>query len=1115
MHVNLLFKKIAALIPCLLLTVALNAQTVTKAFRSVPLKTVLEEVERQTGYSILFENEDVDVSRPVTATFKDATLQTVLDTVLDKSLRYTVKGGGKLVTISRRSPVSAPTAPNGEMTVAGTVISSADNQPIVGANIYVEGTNVGTTTDAGGNYKLTVPASAKTVTVSFLGYDTKKISVRDIHLFKLITLADASNKLEDVVVVGFGVQKKESLVGAVQSVKPSDLQTSSSNLSTSFSGKIAGVIAVQKSGEPGADGANFWIRGISTFGSGQSPLLILDGVEITDQMLNNIPPETIESFSVLKDATATALYGSRGANGVMIVTTKNGKNLDKPVINFRFETALSTPTSRPETVDAVTYMQMYNESVLTRGTGQIPYTQAKIDGTRAGSNKYIYPDVDWYDEMFKNLAVNENFNFNIRGGSSRVDYFMSATVRHEEGMLKNLSRDYFSYNNNYSVWRYAFQNNVNVNLTKSTKVSLKINTQLRDTHGPVKSSENIFGMIMNGNPADMPITFPDDPTVNHIRWGGKAMVKNPVAEMVTGYKDEFQSVLNANLSLDQNFDFITEGLSASALISFKNYSYTQTSRSAGYNSYEISGTHTGDDGLEDYDLEIRGNEQSTTLATSSSTDGDRKIYIQGMINYNRSFGRHDVSAMVVYNQEETALGNPGSLFSSLPKRKQGLAGRLTYGYDNRYLIEANFGYNGSENFAEGRRFGFFPSVAVGYVVSQEKFWAPIKKAVSYFKLRGSYGLVGNDSEETRFMYMSDLSLSGAGYTTGADGEYTLSGPVYNRFENKKITWETGEKLNVGVDLQFYNRLNVMVDLFQEVRSGIFLERGTVPAFLGTATTKVYGNLGKVRNRGLDLSMDYTHQIGKDFFISAKGTFTFARNRVLEQDEPDYLQYPNLSRVGRSVNSFLLYEAQRLFIDNNEVKYSPEQLLGGEIMAGDIKYVNQPDANGNYDNTINSNDRIYAGYPEVPEIVYGFGFSAQWKGLDFSVFFQGTANTSLVMSGFHPFGINNNVKRNVMQFVADDYWSESNPNIYAAYPRLSVVEYGNNTVASTYWLRDASFLKLKNAEIGYTYKKMRFYISGSNLLTFSKFKLWDPEQGGGSGLKYPTQRVFNIGIQMTL
>ena len=1007
-------------------------------------------------------------------------------------------------------------AQNEQETIEVTgIVTDPKNEPLIGVNVTARNMpGFGAITDINGRYKIKVPNYSYLI-FSYVGFTKQEIFIKDKKIINIVMVETKETVIDEVVVTGTGAQKKVTVTGAVTTVDVSQLRTPTASITNALAGNVAGILARQTSGQPGSNISEFWIRGISTFGSATKPLIILDGVAIDANELNGLDPEIIESFSVLKDATATALYGSRGANGVMIVTTKNGKNLDKPVINFRFETALSTPTSRPEKVDAVTYMRMYNESVLTRGTGQIPYTQAKIDGTRAGSNKYIYPDVDWYDEMFKNLAVNENFNFNIRGGSSRVDYFMSATVRHEEGMLKNLSRDYFSYNNNYSVWRYAFQNNVNVNLTKSTKVSLKINTQLRDTHGPVKSSENIFGMIMNGNPADMPITFPDDPTVNHIRWGGKAMVKNPVAEMVTGYRDEFQSVLNANLSLDQNFDFITEGLSASALISFKNYSYTQTSRSAGYNSYEISGTHTGDDGLEDYDLEIRGNEQSTTLATSSSTDGDRKIYIQGMINYNRSFGRHDVSAMVVYNQEETALGNPGSLFSSLPKRKQGLAGRLTYGYDNRYLIEANFGYNGSENFAEGRRFGFFPSVAVGYVVSQEKFWAPIKKAVSYFKLRGSYGLVGNDSEETRFMYMSDLSLSGAGYTTGADGEYTLSGPVYNRFENKKITWETGEKLNVGVDLQFYNRLNVMVDLFQEVRSGIFLERGTVPAFLGTATTKVYGNLGKVRNRGLDLSMDYTHQIGKDFFISAKGTFTFARNRVLEQDEPDYLQYPNLSRVGRSVNSFLLYEAQRLFIDDNEVKYSPEQLLGGEIMAGDIKYVNQPDANGNYDNTINSNDRIYAGYPEVPEIVYGFGFSAQWKGLDFSVFFQGTANTSLVMSGFHPFGINNNVKRNVMQFVADDYWSESNPNIYAAYPRLSVVEYGNNTVASTYWLRDASFLKLKNAEIGYTYKKMRFYISGSNLLTFSKFKLWDPEQGGGSGLKYPTQRVFNIGIQMTL
>ena len=949
---------------------------------------------------------------------------------------------------------------------------------------------------------------------TYIGYETQKVEVGNKTIINIALKTDQT-ALDGVVVVGYGKQKKSMMVSSVQTIEPDDLKMPSASLSTGFAGKLAGVIAVQRNGQPGADQADFWIRGISTFGSATNPLIILDGVAIDANELNGLDPEIIQSFSVLKDATATALYGSRGANGVMIVTTKSGESLDKPIINFRLETALSTPTRHPNTVDAATYMRMYNESVLTRGTGQIPYTQDKINGTLQHKNPYIYPDVDWYDEMFKDVAVNENFNFNIRGGSKRVHYFMSATVRHEEGMLKNISKDYFSYNNNYSVWRYAFQNNLSVDLTNSTKISLKINTQLKDTHGPVKSSEDIFGMIMNGNAADMPITYPSDPMVNHIRWGGKLMVKNPVAEMVSGYRDEFQSVLNANLSLDQNFDFLTKGLSASLLASFKNYSYTQTSRSADYNSYEIAGTNKDSAGNETYDLEIRGNEKSTTLNTYSGSDGDRKIYFQGMINYARTFGKHDVGAMIVYNQEETAVSNPGTLFNSLPKRKQGLAGRITYGYGNRYLFEANFGYNGSENFAKGKRFGFFPSVALGYVLSEENYWDPLKNVVSYFKLRGSYGLVGNDSDNTRFMYMSDISLSGAGYTTGADGQYTLSGPVYNRFENPNITWETGKKLNFGFDLEFFNKLNIMFDWFREDRSGIFLERGTVPAFIGTASTKVYGNLGEVTNHGVDLSIDYTQPIGRDYTISAKGTFTYAHNEILKMDDPDFIQYPNLSRVGHSVNSFLLYEAQRLFIDQNEVRNSPDQLLGGEVMAGDIKYINQPDAYGNYDNVINSNDRIYAGYPEVPEIVYGFGVSAQLKHVDLSIFFQGVGQTSLVMSGFHPFGINKNVKRNVMKFVADDYWSEQNQNIYAKYPRLSVEEYGNNIAPSTYWLRDASFLKLKNVEIGYSFKKFRVYLSGSNLLTFSNFKLWDPEQGGGSGLKYPTQRVFNIGFQMTL
>ena len=575
MHVNLLFKKIAALIPCLLLTVALNAQTVTKAFRSVPLKTVLEEVERQTGYSILFENEDVDVSRPVTATFKDATLQTVLDTVLDKSLRYTVKGGGKLVTISRRSPVSAPTAPNGEMTVAGTVISSADNQPIVGANIYVEGTNVGTTTDAGGNYKLTVPASAKTVTVSFLGYDTKKISVRDIHLFKLITLADASNKLEDVVVVGFGVQKKESLVGAVQSVKPSDLQTSSSNLSTSFSGKIAGVIAVQKSGEPGADGANFWIRGISTFGSGQSPLLILDGVEITNQMLNNIPPETIESFSVLKDATATALYGSRGANGVMIITTKNGRDSEKMTINLRAEFGASAPTRVPKVADGITYMETFNEARTTRGEKPY-YSNEKIMGTKLGLDPYVYPNVDWYDMLFKDCTFNQNFNFNMTGGAKKIDYFLNASVYNENGIMRKPEASKFDTNIN--AQKYLFQANVSADATKTTRVSLKMNTQLHYRHAPIQSVSDLFAYAMTGMPCEFPATLPGEESDTFVRFGtnnawNSGFFTNPYAQLCRGYGDQFRGHFTSALTVNQNLDFITKGLSATGMATFYNRVY--------------------------------------------------------------------------------------------------------------------------------------------------------------------------------------------------------------------------------------------------------------------------------------------------------------------------------------------------------------------------------------------------------------------------------------------------------------------------------------------------------------------------------------------------------------
>ncbi|WP_440200877.1 SusC/RagA family TonB-linked outer membrane protein [Alistipes shahii] len=1115
MHVNLLFKKIAALIPCLLLTVALNAQTVTKAFRSVPLKTVLEEVERQTGYSILFENEDVDVSRPVTATFKDATLQTVLDTVLDKSLRYTVKGGGKLVTISRRSPVSAPTAPNGEMTVAGTVISSADNQPIVGANIYVEGTNVGTTTDAGGNYKLTVPASAKTVTVSFLGYDTKKISVRDIHLFKLITLADASNKLEDVVVVGFGVQKKESLVGAVQSVKPSDLQTSSSNLSTSFSGKIAGVIAVQKSGEPGADGANFWIRGISTFGSGQSPLLILDGVEITNQMLNNIPPETIESFSVLKDATATALYGSRGANGVMIITTKNGRDSEKMTINLRAEFGASAPTRVPKVADGITYMETFNEARTTRGEKPY-YSNEKIMGTKLGLDPYVYPNVDWYDMLFKDCTFNQNFNFNMTGGAKKIDYFLNASVYNENGIMRKPEASKFDTNIN--AQKYLFQANVSADATKTTRVSLKMNTQLHYRHAPIQSVSDLFAYAMTGMPCEFPATLPGEESDTFVRFGtnnawNSGFFTNPYAQLCRGYGDQFRGHFTSALTVNQNLDFITKGLSATGMATFYNRVYSAVYRSFTPFMYQLT----------DYNIDEAGNYSYTSNSTNTGTtylgttrgkDGYRELAFQAKIDYARTFGKHDVGATIVYMQKERNMNiSDEQEYAALPYRQQGLAGRVTYGFDKRYLFEANFGYNGSENFAAGKRFGFFPSVAVGWVISNEPFWKGIKEQVNLFKLRASYGLVGNDviskDYADRFPYLTTVDM-GQGYDVYIGNNFQRKyGPILSVYGNPNATWEESRKLDIGVEIGLFDSLNIIFDWFKEKRSGIFMQRTSLPSTFGMSGITPWANIGKVDNSGVDISVDYNKAFSKDLILSLRGTFTYAHNEIVEMDEPKY-KWAYQYKAGHPINSIQCLIAEGLFRDEEEIASSPSQDIYATtypIRPGDVKYRDLND-----DKIIDDNDMCWTGNPTVPEIIYGFGFSLKYKGFDCSAFFQGQGKVSIIMYNYHPFATAATPGSGLMQWIADEHWSEDDPNPKALYPRLSPLWNNNNTKASTLYVRNGKMLRLKTAEIGYTYKKMRVYVSGTNLLTFAPFKYWDPEKGSGNGLGYPLQRTYNLGFQ---
>lgn len=1093
-----------------------QAKTFTVSLKNVTLKEVISYVEKNSQYVFFFKPEVINQSTQISVSLKNATVKQLLDKVSEQAnIVYEMK---ERQIVLKEKKVSEQSVSQKKRLLQGLVKDEQGN-PIIGASIQLKNTGTGVITDLDGLFQIQVTDKNSVIVISYIGYVTQEISVGDRSSIT-VQLKEDTKSLEEVVVTAFGAtQKKETMVGSIQQVRPAELKVPSSSLSTSFAGRMAGVIAIQRSGQPGADGADFWIRGKSTFGDATGVLIVLDGVEISSSDLNALDPEVIESFSILKDATATAMYGTRGANGVMIVTTKSGQDLLKPIINFRLETSMSQLTSVPEMVGGVDYMKLYNEALTTRGITTGLYDDTKIRATEQGLNPLVYPNVDWYNEMFNKNAFAQRFNFNIRGGKKAVTYFMSASVKHDAGNLKSLSKDYFSYNNNINVMRYDFVNNLSIKATNTTKISLGLNVSLRDWKGPSAGVDGIFSMSREASPVDFPIVYParNDKEI-YTLWGGMSGgiynngYRNPVAEYVVGYKKQFASTVNANIRLDQDLKMVTKGLKLHVLASFKNWSKTETTRKAGYNQFEIDQYN---EATGEYTLSRVGNEQKTALNTEGAATGDRRIFIQAYLDYKRKFGVHDVNAMLLYNQDQLDNNKPDNLLSSLPRRKQGIAARLSYAYDDRYLAEVNFGYNGSENFAKNNRFGFFPSIALGYNISQEKFWEPISNVISHFKLRGSYGLVGNDGINERYAYLEDIVLSSDKwkYTTGVNQNVNLQGPVWNRYYNPNLTWEVGKKLNVGFDMQLFHQVNLNFDVFKEIRSKIYMQKvNTLPDFIGTGETKIYENSGKMKNVGFDIALDYNKQITKDFFLSFKGTLTYAHNTILERDEPPFQLYPNLSSVGYSRGQHLVYVADGLFRDQADVDSHAEQTLGYIPQPGDIKYVDQPDANGNCDGIINTNDRVYMGYPEDPEIVYGFGPSMKYKNWDFSFFFQGAARTSILMSGFHPFG--KNATRGVMKFIADDYWSESNPNPNAAYPRLTRDTNANNTVNSSYWLRNGAFLKLKNAEIGYTFKMFRAYLNGSNLLTFSPFKHWDPEMGGGSGMKYPTQRVFNIGIRFT-
>ena len=647
----------ALLLPISMVAMEQNNGVFSFKLQDVTVKDIFKYIEKNSEYIFLYST-DKNLLKKINVDVNKKDITQVLDEILkNTTLIYDIDGKQIIIREKNASEKSQQKTTQKKKTIRGIVSDDSTQEPIIGATIRVNGSMTGTTSNIEGDFVLEC-AVGDTLTVSFVGYQDRSVLVKSGNIYA-IALKESAAELGEVVVTAFGVgQKKESLVGSIQQIKPQELKVPSSSLSTAFAGRMAGVIAVQRSGEPGADGANFWIRGKSTFNGNTSALIIMDGVEISSTELNALDPEVIESFSILKDATATALYGTRGANGVMIVATKNGKNLDKPIINFRLEGAISTMTRVPNMVDGPTYMKMFNEAVSRPGCDVSPYSQEKIDGTIAGLNPYIYPNVDWFDEIFNKSAFSERANFNIRGGSSKMDYFMSASFKHSNGHLKSLSKDYFSYNNNVRNYNYDFINNLNISATRTTKISLGLNLSVADKKSPLMDVNDIFQLSMEANPVDFPVRFPANMSDrDFVLWGdkpggihGQGWYRNPVAEYVTGYKTNLRTTITANFKLAQELDMITKGLKFTGLFSFKNYSSSSTERSASYNHYYMS---SYDPSSMEYKITRIGDEQSTALTNDGSRNGDRKMYFQAILDYNRIFKEvHDLNIMFLYNQEQ-------------------------------------------------------------------------------------------------------------------------------------------------------------------------------------------------------------------------------------------------------------------------------------------------------------------------------------------------------------------------------------------------------------------------------------------------------------------------------
>lgn len=998
------------------------------------------------------------------------------------------------------------------------IVKDQTGEPIIGASVLEKGSTNGVITDLDGNFKLTVSNAVKAVLqISYVGYKTQEISVNGKTLLEVV-LKEDTELLDEVVVVGYGAQKKESVVGAISQVSSKELLASpAANVSQAIAGKIPGVITTQTSGAPGQDDTKINIRGRATFAGDGSPLILVDGVERT---FSQIAPDDIETISVLKDASATAVYGVRGANGVMLITTKRGRD-QKPEVNLTANWQIQSPTRSDTYLDSYQSVVLLEEALKNDGlpsqysANDIEMYRKSAAGELSGLDAMLYPNVDWYDEVLKKSAPAQRYNVSVRGGTKRMRYYASAELYDQKGLIKELSQDMYGNSSSPSYRRYAFRANMDLFLTKDLTFSVNFGTRFEERRGSNTSESSTFSQTfyeMNHTPGWLfPVSYEvqNGESTKTLYGGSSQYQSNIVAALAKGgYYRATNTINETNFVLDYKMDWLTKGLSAKGMVSFDYDSYYKKMFKADFATYELNDR----DNYESMDAYNQFNSDGE-LAYSKDNSTTYKLYMEAQVNYARQFGKHDVTAMVLYNQNDYRYN------SELAKRYQGLVGRVTYGYDDRYLAEFNAGYNGSENFLQGKRFGFFPAVSLGWRISNEEFMAGTAQWLNNLKIRASYGEVGNDiytvnGTAQRFLYEEKWSQVSNAYYFGSSGK---TGIYESQYPNLGVTWERAHKYNVGLEFGLWNGLlNGNVDVFYEKRNDILTSYLTRPQWVGVALAA--GNLGETKNSGYEIELKHNNRINEDLSYNVGLTYSHARNEIISMDEPE-LKTAYRKREGNPISQYFGLIAEGFVtqadLDNPDFPVS----TFGTVKVGDLKY---KDANG--DGFIDDRDESRIGYSDIPENTYALSLGVNYKGWGFSVMFQGVDHVSRYYDAeaMYAFVSGGKVKEHHLE-----RWNPAQSEAYnlqhANYPLLHYDNYGDhNQRTNSFFLKNGSFVRLKNIELSYTLPEnwskvagmsnCRLYVNANNLITWDHLNnLTDPESNGSN--RYPIMKTVNFGVNI--